>query len=65
MLHSIELRAVSTWGIILLNGLLGVLLGMLIWQGWPVSGPWAIAGFTGATMLISGISLTAFGMMSR
>ena len=65
VLHSVELRAVRSWGVICLNGLLGVLLGVLVWQQWPVTGEWAIGALTGASMVISGISLGAFGMMAR
>jgi uncharacterized membrane protein HdeD (DUF308 family) len=65
VLHAIELRAVRGWGIVLLNGLLGVVLGGLIWRQVPISGEWAIGVLTGASMLFSGLSLAAFGMANR
>jgi uncharacterized membrane protein HdeD (DUF308 family) len=65
MLHAIELRTVKGWGILLLNGLLGVALGWLIWRQWPISGEWAIGVLTGASMLFGGIALAALGFVNR
>jgi uncharacterized membrane protein HdeD (DUF308 family) len=65
ILHAIELRAVRGAGVVFLNGLLGVLLGWLIWRQWPISGEWAIGVITGASMLFSGATLAALGMAGR
>lgn len=45
------------WGWLLLSGLMGLLLGMLIWAEWPVSGFWVIGLFIGIEMLFNGWSL--------
>jgi len=65
MLHAFELRSVQGWLLILLNGLLGVGLGILIWQQWPISGRWAIGIFVGASLFLSGVSLAGLGVAGR
>jgi uncharacterized membrane protein HdeD (DUF308 family) len=49
------------WGWVLLNGLVAVLLGVMIWAQWPVSALWVIGTFVGIDMIIAGWS---FVMMS-
>jgi uncharacterized membrane protein HdeD (DUF308 family) len=65
ILHAVELRSVRGAGAVCLNGMLGVLLGWLIWRQWPISGSWAIGVITGASMLLSGATLAALGMAGR
>ena len=65
MLHAVELRSVQGWLLILLNGLLGVGLGILIWQQWPISGRWAIGIFVGVSLFLSGASLAGLGIAGR
>src|SRR5215813_4106585 len=50
------------WGAVLLNGGIFLVLGMLIWRRWPVSGLWVIGLFVGIEMLLNGWSLV---MLSR
>jgi len=65
MLHAVELRSVQGWLLIFLNGLLGVGLGILIWQQWPISGRWAIGIFVGVSLFLSGASLAGLGVAGR
>ena len=65
MLHALELRPVHGWGAVLLNGLLGVALGVFIWQQWPLSGAWAIGVIVGASMVFSGLTLALLGAWGR
>jgi uncharacterized membrane protein HdeD (DUF308 family) len=65
ILHAIELRPAQGWPLILMNGLLGVALGAMIWQQWPISGRWAIGIIVGASLLLSGLSLVGLGFSGR
>ncbi len=65
IVHSIELREVTGWFMLLLNGLVGLVFGVMIWQQWPVSGSWAIGLIFGASLMLSGASLVALGFTAR
>ena len=53
------------WGSVLFNGIISLLLGILIWRRWPVSGLWAIGLFVGIEMLLNGWSLVRLSMTGR
>ena len=42
------------WGWPLASGILNVLLGLLIWAQWPLSGLWVIGLFVGIELIFSG-----------
>jgi uncharacterized membrane protein HdeD (DUF308 family) len=45
------------WGWVLLNGLITLVLGILIWRQWPEAKFWVIGLFVGIDMLFDGWSL--------
>src|SRR5215470_17075640 len=53
------------WGAVLLNGVISLVLGILIWRRWPVSGLWVISLFVGIEMLLNGWSLVMLSMAGR
>jgi uncharacterized membrane protein HdeD (DUF308 family) len=53
------------WGWLLVNGVLGVLLGGLIWGQWPLSGTWVIGLFVGIEMIFNGWSLVMLALAAR
>ncbi|MEX0655277.1 MAG: HdeD family acid-resistance protein [Phycisphaeraceae bacterium] len=53
------------WGWLLLNGVVSLLLGILIWQRWPIFGLWAIGLYIGIEVMLNGVSLIAMGMVAR
>ena len=53
----------SWW--LLLNGIVTVLLGCLIWFHWPSSSVWAIGILVGVNLLMTGISRLMFGLAAR
>jgi uncharacterized membrane protein HdeD (DUF308 family) len=65
MLHAIELRPTKGWQLVLLNGLLGLALGVLILQPLPISGRWALGIFLGLNQFMSGVSLCGLGLAGR
>jgi len=53
------------WGWLLFNGVVAVLLGVMIWRQWPVSGAWAIGILVGIHILITGWSMIVLGTGAR
>jgi len=53
------------WGWMLANGVVTLLLGVIIWRQFPVSGAWAIGTLFGVKMLMSGAALLGVGMAVR
>jgi uncharacterized membrane protein HdeD (DUF308 family) len=53
----------SAW--LLVNGLVTLLLGGLIWVHWPSSSVWAIGTLVGVSLLMTGISRLMLGMAVR
>ena len=41
-------------GWLILNGVVSILLGIMIWRSWPVSGLWVIGMFVGIDMIFDG-----------
>jgi uncharacterized membrane protein HdeD (DUF308 family) len=52
------------WGWPLLNGVISILLGIMIYKQWPASGVWVIGLFMGIEMIFNGWSwiMIAFGL---
>jgi len=53
----------SVW--LLLNGIVTILLGALIWLHWPSSSVWAIGTIVGVNLLMTGISRLMLGLAAR
>lgn len=58
-------RASGASGWLLVNALITLLLGGLIWFHWPSSSTWAIGTLLGINLLITGISRLLYGMAAR
>jgi len=65
ILHAIELSAVKAWGFIMLSGAVSVMLGVLIWRQWPLSGHWAMGVMVGASFVVSGMGIVMLGLAGR
>ena len=50
---------------VLINSLLTLMLGVLIWSGWPLSGVWAIGVLVGIRLIFSGMTVMAIGSHAR
>lgn len=53
------------WGWVLFHGAVNLLLGILIWQQWPLSGLWVIGFFVGIDMIFNGWSLVMLGLAAK
>ena len=52
-------------GWMLLNGIVALVLGALIWVQWPSSSAWAIGTLVGVNLLMTGITRLLFGLAGR
>lgn len=62
---SIQLHPRAGWGWALLSGVPGVLIGALIWLGWPNTTIWAIGLLFGINLLSTGISMVMIAQGGR
>ncbi len=54
-----------SWPWFLLNGVVNLILGVLIWRGWPASSFWVIGLFIGIDLLVHGWSWTMLALAVR
>jgi uncharacterized membrane protein HdeD (DUF308 family) len=53
------------WGWMLLNGVVTLVLGVMIWRRWPDDALWIVGLFLGIDMLVSGANYIALGLNAR
>jgi uncharacterized membrane protein HdeD (DUF308 family) len=61
IVFAFHLKPLKSWGWVLFNGIVAILLGVLITYQWPFSGLWAIGTLFGVDLLFGGFSLIALG----
>ena len=52
----------AAWGWSLAGGIIDVVLGLMIWQGWPASSLWVIGVFVGVNLIFRGFNSIALGL---
>lgn len=62
---SLRLKPIKGWGWTLFSGLASLVLGLIIWRQFPVSGIWAVGLLVGLKMIFSGWWLVILGMGVR
>lgn len=60
-----RMRGDGSSGWLLLNGIVTLLVGGLIWVHWPSSSIWAIGTLVGVNLLMTGITRLMFGLAAR
>lgn len=65
IIAAFKIKPDQGWGWLLFNGIVAVLLGVMIWRQWPVSGAWAIGILVGVHILMSGWSMVILGTGAR
>jgi len=63
--HGFQLRPLSGWGWTAFSGVISIVLGIMIWSQWPLSGGWAIGILVGIKLLFAGWSLIGIGMAAK
>jgi uncharacterized membrane protein HdeD (DUF308 family) len=56
-----QLKPVDGWGLLLFNGFVTLVLGILLWRQFPLSGAWAIGVLFGIKMIFSGWAFIFLG----
>jgi uncharacterized membrane protein HdeD (DUF308 family) len=59
--QGLDIKPDRGWGATLLAGVFSILLGVLIWRRWPLSGAWAVGVLVGIKLLLSGWSMISCG----
>ena len=65
LISSVQIRPAEGWGIMLFNGIVTLLLGIMLWSEFPLSGAWAVGVLFGVKLLFSGWSLIFIGRSVR
>jgi uncharacterized membrane protein HdeD (DUF308 family) len=60
-----QLRALGRAGLFLLDGIVTLLLGLMIYLQWPSSSAWAIGTLVGVSLIISGVTRVMMSMAVR
>jgi len=53
----------ASW--LLVNGVITILLGAMIWRNWPSSSVWAIGTLVGVNLLMAGVSRLMLALAAR
>jgi uncharacterized membrane protein HdeD (DUF308 family) len=53
------------WGWTLINGIITLALGVIVWGGWPVSGLWVLGLFIGINLIFTGWARVMLAMALR
>jgi uncharacterized membrane protein HdeD (DUF308 family) len=54
IIWAIQLKPVKGWGLTLFSGIISLLLGIMIWGQFPLSGAWAIGTLVGIKLIFTG-----------
>lgn len=65
ILASFSYRAASGWLAMFASGFLALILALLIWQQWPLSGLWAVGILVGVDLLMTGVSMLVLALTIR
>jgi len=60
-----QLKPADGWGLQLFNGIVTLLLGIMLWRQFPLSGAWAIGVLFGIKMIFSGWALVIIGRSAK
>ena len=61
LIMAFQARPADGWGWILFNGIVTLLLGILLWRQFPLSGAWAVGILFGIKMIFGGWALVFIG----
>jgi len=55
----------SAWIMVVINGVLGLILGALVYSDWPESGAWVIGMFVSIELIVQGITILAISSAAK
>jgi uncharacterized membrane protein HdeD (DUF308 family) len=65
LILSFQIRPRQGWGWLLLDGIVTLILGIMIWRTWPVSTEWVIGTLVGISMIFSGMTRLMLSLAAR
>ena len=65
IIWAFRLRPIKGWGWTLFSGIAALVLGIMIWRQFPVSGTWAVGTLVGIHMIFGGSSLASVSSAAR
>ena len=65
LISAFQMRPAGGWGLMLINGIVTLLLGIMIWSQFPLSGAWAVGILFGVKLIMSGWALIFVGRTVR
>jgi uncharacterized membrane protein HdeD (DUF308 family) len=65
IIWAFRLRPIKGWGWTLFSGIAALVLGIMIWRQFPVSGMWAVGTLVGIRMIFGGSSLVSVSGAAR
>ena len=65
IIWAFRLRPIKGWGWTLFSGIAALVLGIMIWRQFPVSGMWAVGTLAGIHMIFGGSSLASVSGAAR
>ncbi len=64
LLAYLSIRALPRAGVVLLNALITLALGVMIWEGWPSSAAWGIGTLIGVNLISTGLTRLMYGQVA-
>lgn len=65
IIWAFQIKPVKGWGWTLFSGLISLLLGIMIWRQFPLSGAWAIGILVGIKLFFTGWMMIALGIAAK
>jgi uncharacterized membrane protein HdeD (DUF308 family) len=65
LILSFQIRPRQGWGWLLLDGVVTLILGIMIWRTWPASTEWVIGTLVGISMIFSGMTRLMLSLAAR
>lgn len=65
LILAVQLRSLANWGWLLLNAIVTLLLGVIIWAEWPLDAPWVVGLLVGISFITSGLSRVMLALAVR
>ncbi len=62
IVYALRYWSILRWSGLLLNGILSVILGLLIWNGWPNNSLWVLGLYVGIYFLFLGLAMIFMGL---
>lgn len=65
IIYAFRLRPIKGWGWRLFSGIAALVLGIMIWRQFPISGMWAVGTIAGIHMIFAGSSTASLSRAAR